>query len=62
MILDFIVKFGSANRKDLNHLLVDKLSDLLTEKQKMTKITNILSELSKRNAKIKNIGTDKFSK
>jgi hypothetical protein len=33
-MLDFIEKFGSATRVDINKLLLSKLGELLFEKQK----------------------------
>lgn len=45
MVVEFLRKFGTASRKDIDDLLWDKLSDLLTEKQKNRKIGNIISKL-----------------
>lgn len=44
-------------RRDVDDLLWSKLPDLMDEKQKKNKITNLLSELRITN-KIRNIGTD----
>jgi len=62
MILAFIKKYGSASRQDLDKLLVDKLSDILDEKQKRNKISNLLSQMSKKDRTIKNRGSDKSPK
>ena len=45
LIVQFIEKFGSASRTEIDELLMDKLSDVLSEGQKKNKITNMLSYL-----------------
>lgn len=45
MIVEYIKKFKKANRSDIDKLLFDKLSELLTEKQKQDKIKNLLQAL-----------------
>ncbi|MFH1861096.1 MAG: RNA-binding domain-containing protein [bacterium] len=57
LVLSFIKKYGSATRKDINELLIDKLPDVLTAKQKAEKISRLLSKImaGKLNL-IKNIG------
>ncbi|MCB9304337.1 MAG: putative DNA binding domain-containing protein [Lewinellaceae bacterium] len=45
MIIEFIKKFGSASRQEADQLLFDKLSDLLSPKQKRSKVGNLLSAL-----------------
>ena len=62
MILAFIEKHGSATRDEINLLILDKLPEILTEKQKKKSINNLLSEMSKRLGIIKNIGSTKTSK
>ncbi len=63
--LDLIIKslreFGTLERRDIDELLIDKLSDIYDLKQKKNKITNLLSEL-RLQGKILNIGTDFKSK
>ncbi len=59
MIIEFIREFKSASRHDINNLLLDKLPDILDEKQKINKINNLLYEMSKKDGSIKNIGSDK---
>ena len=56
MIIDYLRKFGSASRKDIDELLWDKLSDMLDEKQKEYKIGNLLGSLRK-NGRIYNAGS-----
>ena len=45
MIVEFINKFGKANRKQIRELLWEKLPDILTDRQKEIKITSLLSNL-----------------
>lgn len=45
LICEYIEKFGAAKRADIDRLLVDKLPDLLDEKQKSNKIKNLLQAL-----------------
>jgi len=62
MIIAFIKKYGSASRKELNGLLMDKLSDALEEKQKMNKIHNLLYEMNNKDRTIRNAGSKRKSK
>lgn len=62
MILAFIKKYGSASRQDLDKLLVVKLSDVLDEKQKRNKVSNLLAQMSKKDKTIENRGSDKIPK
>ena len=59
MIIAFIKEYRAASRQDINNLIIDKLSDALDEKQKRNKITNLLSEMAKKDKTIKNTGSDK---
>ena len=59
MILKFLDEWNGASRKDIDDLLLDKLSDVLSEKQKKIKINNLLNEMAKRDKSIKNYGTRK---
>ena len=47
MIVDYLEQFGKANRADFRELLVDKLPDGLTEKQKNRKILTLLTALKR---------------
>lgn len=47
LITDYLEKFGSASRENINAFLKEKLSDGLSEKQKVTKIGNLLTTLRK---------------
>ena len=50
LILDYLKEFGKASREDINRLLMDKLSSALDEKQKNTKIRNLLQKMKKKGA------------
>ena len=58
LIVEFLRKYQTANRKEFNTLLFEKLPDILSDKQKKTKIANLLLSLRKDN-KIINVGSDK---
>lgn len=62
MIIEFIKEYGSANRRDISDLLTNKLSDVLNEKQKYNKITNLLAEMKTKDKTIKNVGSDSSPK
>ena len=62
MIVDYIKKFRSATRENIDKLLWDKLSDILDEQQKKNKIRNLLTALATKDKVIKNIGPKKTSK
>jgi ATP-dependent DNA helicase RecG len=60
-IIQGIKDHGSLSRKDIEGLLMAKLSDLYDSKQKKNKITNLISELRMKGV-IRNDGTDLNSK
>ncbi|MBO7133044.1 MAG: putative DNA binding domain-containing protein [Bacteroidales bacterium] len=45
MIIDYIIEYKSATKKEISNLIMDKLSVILSEKQKKSKIQNLLSAL-----------------
>ncbi|MDO4165707.1 MAG: putative DNA binding domain-containing protein, partial [Bacteroides sp.] len=47
MILSYLRSFGGATRAELNTLLQSKLSDVLSDEQKIRKIGNLLSSMKK---------------
>ena len=55
MILEYLDKFGKSNRSGIEELLWNKLPDILTDKQKKYKVTNLLTSL-RNEGKIKNEG------
>lgn len=62
---DFIVKLvrehQPVTREDIDKLLLDKLPEVLSEEQKLSKIHNLLYELSHRQKLIRNVGSRRFS-
>ena len=60
MIVAFIQKYGAAYRKELDELIIEKLSSALTDKQKINKVGNLISAL-RIEGKVKNNGSDKKS-
>jgi ATP-dependent DNA helicase RecG len=57
LIVDFIRINKSANRKEVEGLLMDKLPDILSSQQKFEKISSLLRNLRKKNIII-NSGSD----
>ena len=45
MIINYIKKYNKATKADICNLIIDKLSPVLSEKQKRNKVTNLLSSL-----------------
>ncbi|MFZ5517682.1 MAG: RNA-binding domain-containing protein [Candidatus Zhuqueibacterota bacterium] len=60
MVIAYLEKYDSANRTDIDELLMNKLSDALDETQKKKKIANLLSQMSQKDHTIKNKGTKKY--
>ena len=60
LILDYLQKFQPATRQELDSFLLGKLGDVLTDQQKTTKISNLLTSL-RRAGKIVNKGSRKSS-
>lgn len=58
MIHDYLVKFKTATRKEIDDLLQGKLSDALTSEQKLNKISNLITNM-RRAGKIINAGSRK---
>jgi ATP-dependent DNA helicase RecG len=54
LIVEFISKYTKATRIEIDELLMDKLSNVLSEEQKRTKIRNLLYEMSKKENTIYN--------
>ncbi len=48
LILNYLEKFGQAKKVDFEDLLMAKLPEVLTEKQKIAKIRNILQALKRK--------------
>lgn len=52
LVLEYLRQFGSASRQDLERLLMDKLSDALSDDQKRNKLQNLLASMSRRDSSI----------
>ncbi len=61
LITDYLEKFGEASRAELDKLLIGKMSEILDQEQKKTKVANLLTKL-KRAEVIENIGSRKAPK
>ncbi|MDP3927495.1 MAG: putative DNA binding domain-containing protein [Bacteroidota bacterium] len=55
LVIEFLTKYKQATRAELDDLLMEKLSNVLSETQKRTKIRNLLYDMSKKENLIKNI-------
>ena len=47
LIMEYLGRFETAKRVDINGLLLDKLSDVLDANQKQNKVKNLLQALKK---------------
>ena len=56
-LLAFLTKYGSATREEIDSLLMNKISDVLTREQKQAKISNLLQEMRKRDESIHRKGS-----
>ena len=45
LVTDYLRQSGQASRADIDNLLLDKLSDALSDEQKIKKISNLLTKL-----------------
>jgi ATP-dependent DNA helicase RecG len=54
MVIKYLKTYKKANRNDIDVLLLDKLSDILNDKQKRNKIRNLLYAMSKKEGLIMN--------
>jgi ATP-dependent DNA helicase RecG len=57
LILEFIDKYGSASKDDIDRLTLDILPGVLEKEQKENKVRNLVYAMSKRDNTIKNEGT-----
>jgi ATP-dependent DNA helicase RecG len=58
LVLDLLSRFGSATRRDIDNLLLEKLGDRLDESQKRNKVALLLTRL-RRASRIRNAGSRK---
>ncbi len=56
MVLSLLHEYGPSSRKEIDRLLMEKLPEILTQKQKENKIRNLLQEMSKKDKSIKPLG------
>lgn len=56
LIVQFITKNRGASRRDIEELILSKLPDILTEQQKATKLSNLLTKMRRDLKLIRNIG------
>jgi ATP-dependent DNA helicase RecG len=54
LVIEFLTKYKQATRAELDDLLMEKLSNVLSEQQKRTKIRNLLYDMSKKENLIEN--------
>jgi len=47
LLTEYLAKFGTASRAEINQMLAPKLSDALTAEQKISKINNLLTKWRK---------------
>jgi ATP-dependent DNA helicase RecG len=62
LILEYLRKYKQASRKEIESLLLGKLSDILSEPQKQHKVKNLLYAMSKRDGTIRSEGAGSSSK
>ncbi len=62
MVTVYLKKQPKASRQDMDDLLISVFPEVLSEKQKKNKVTNLLYDLSKRDKKIKNTGNNRNPK
>ena len=60
LVISFIEQFGFATRKDINNLLLDKLSDHLDDMKKRKQIDNLLQEMKVKKQIKKEVGSNKW--
>jgi len=49
MIIAYLEKFNAGNRAEIENLIIPKLSEILTDKQKKDKVKNILQAMKMEN-------------
>ena len=59
MVIAYLEEFGEAKREDVDKLLLDKLSDALSEDQKRNFVMNLLQEMRRRDDTIASRGATK---
>jgi ATP-dependent DNA helicase RecG len=62
LLLELIREHQPVTREDIDRLLLDKLPEVLTEAQKLVKIHNLLTTLSRKQGRIHNVGNRRYSR
>jgi ATP-dependent DNA helicase RecG len=62
LVLNYLGKFGASPKSDIEKLLLDKLSAMLTGTQKRTWVRNLLQEMAHRDRTIKASGARRWAK
>jgi len=62
LILEFIDKYGSATKEEIDKLVLDLLPKVLDKGQRSNKVRNLVYAMSKRDKTIKNSGTSRYPK
>ena len=62
LILEYINKYGSATKQEIEKLITDLLPDILDKNKKKNKVRNIIYAMSKKDNTIENKGTRRNSK
>lgn len=61
LLMDYLLKFNQATRNEIDKLLLPKLSDALTDDQKITKINNLLTKMRRKKLIVNAGASDKAS-
>ena len=61
LVIEYLRKYGTAKRKDLDSLLIGKLSDTLTPQQKRNWIKNLIHGMAHRDGTIRNTGGRRYA-
>lgn len=59
LVISYLKKYKTASRKDIDDLLLDKISSALDQQQKRNKVRNLLYGMSKKAGTIQNNGTSR---
>lgn len=60
MILEYLDKYNSASKQDIDNLILDILPDILDENKKENKVRNLVYAMSKKDKTIINTGTTRI--
>ncbi|KVV16412.1 RNA-binding domain-containing protein [Flavobacterium sp. TAB 87] len=60
MILEFLDKYKTATKQDIDKLILDILPDILDENKKANKVKNLVHAMSKKDQTIVNTGTNRY--